>query len=139
VHMAHGRDSDDDGVVNVLRTTSFQVGNGPKGEAVLSLDVGAGSKINFLLSESMLDQLATTLIGMRPAATGIHRGISAASLLAEASRSISVSSDIPPIAIDMDATPILKTTSKPVIAVFGRYHLCCIGPGSLASGIDPHS
>jgi hypothetical protein len=59
-------------VVSAFNTTGFQVGLGPKGEAVLGQDVGQGGRINFLLPGSMPEELSAILMNLVSATKARH-------------------------------------------------------------------
>jgi hypothetical protein len=56
-----GRDANGRKTETAFKTTSFQVGRGENGEAVLSMIVGTAGKISFLLPDDMPGQLSQAL------------------------------------------------------------------------------
>ena len=61
MQLAHGRDRDGAPTMTAFRTTSFEIGRGPAGEAILSLTIGQAGKISFLLPAAMPGQLSEQL------------------------------------------------------------------------------
>jgi hypothetical protein len=61
MQASQGRDREGEKVVSAFVATSFQLGKGPKGEPVLSMMMGQGGKISFLLPGTMAAQLIETL------------------------------------------------------------------------------
>lgn len=72
MQMSHGRDKDGDPVVTAFKTTGFKVATGPKGEAVLIMEVGEGGRISFLLPGTMPEQFIAAMAGLGSGASGIH-------------------------------------------------------------------
>ena len=61
MQLNHGRDEQGRTVVAAFETTSFGIGRGPKGETVLTLDVGQSGNFRFILPDGMTEQMITTL------------------------------------------------------------------------------
>jgi hypothetical protein len=61
MQLEHGRDDDGLAVQTAFNTSSYRVGQGPKGEMVLTLVVGKTGTINFLMPTDMAHQLNDTL------------------------------------------------------------------------------
>src|ERR1019366_7096896 len=61
MQLAHGRDESGRPLKTAFHTSSFQLGQGSKGETVLTLTVGETGNINFILPTGMAKQLHETL------------------------------------------------------------------------------
>lgn len=61
MQLAHGRDEGGQPVISAFNTSSFQLGQGPKGETVLCLMVGETGAINFILPPDLEKQLSDAL------------------------------------------------------------------------------
>jgi len=61
MQAAHGRDKKGRASLSALKPTSFQVGRSENGEPVLTMIVGAGGKISFLLPDDTAGQLSQAL------------------------------------------------------------------------------
>jgi hypothetical protein len=61
MQLAHGKDQSGNHVMSDFKATSFELGRGPAGEAVLSLIVGQRGKISFLMPGGMPGQLSESL------------------------------------------------------------------------------
>lgn len=60
----NGKDAKRRPEVSAFKTTSFEIGCGPDGEAVLTLMVGQSGRISFLMTADMPGQLSQALQGL---------------------------------------------------------------------------
>jgi hypothetical protein len=61
VHTAHGEHAKRKPEASAFKTTSFEIGRGPHGQAILTLTVGESGKLSFLLPADMPGQLSQAL------------------------------------------------------------------------------
>ena len=61
MQAARGKNMKGQTTASAFKATSFQLGTGPNGEAVLSLIVGATGKISFLLPDAMPSQISSAM------------------------------------------------------------------------------
>jgi hypothetical protein len=61
VQSSQGKDASGKEVTSAFETSSFELGVGPSGEHVLTMIVGPGIKLRFLLPASMSEQLSHAL------------------------------------------------------------------------------
>ena len=61
VQTAHGRGKNGAPTMTAFRATSFEIGRGPAGEAILSLTIGDAGKISLVLPAAMPGQLSEQL------------------------------------------------------------------------------
>jgi hypothetical protein len=61
MQASNGKDAKRRKVASTFKASSFELGRGPDGEAVLTLTVGQSGKISFLLPTDMPGQLSVSL------------------------------------------------------------------------------
>ena len=61
MQSSRGKDQKGRASISAFKTSSFEIGRGPAGEAVLTLTVGESGKIRFLLPSDMPGQLSQAL------------------------------------------------------------------------------
>jgi hypothetical protein len=61
LHLAHGRDESGRALKTAFNTSGFRLGRGPQGETVLTMTVGEGGSISFLLPAEMARELFKAL------------------------------------------------------------------------------
>lgn len=62
MQMGRGRDPDGKGLKDAFKASGFKLGRGPANELVLSIRVGVGGELNFLLSQEFADELVKGMV-----------------------------------------------------------------------------